>query len=74
MNNTSLEVLHILADGETPMSKYGHAKSIDYLIGYGAGKCLAPKFIAELIKNCAEVVDMNEPQKVLDWIIERESD
>lgn len=72
--NTNLEVLQFLADGETPMSKYGKAESIHYLIGYGAGKCLSAQYIAKVIQECAETVNMNEPQEVLNWIIERECD
>lgn len=72
--NTSLEVMQFLADGDTPMSKYGKAESINYLIGYGTGKCLPAQYIAGLIKECAETVNMNEPQEVLNWIIERECD
>lgn len=72
--NTNLEVMQFLADGDTPMSKYGKAESIHYLIGYGTGKCLSAQYIAGLIKECAESVNMNEPQEVLNWIIERECD
>jgi len=72
--NTNLEVMQILADGDTPMSKYGKAESIHYLIGYGTGKCLSGQDISGLIKECAETVNMNEPQEVLNWIIERECD
>ena len=72
--NTNLSVMGILADGKTPMSKYGKAESIHYLIGYGAGKCLSTPYIADLIKKCADEVNMNEPEEVLNWIVERESD
>ena len=72
--NTNLSVMGILADGKTPMSKYGKAESIHYLIGYGAGKCLSTSYIADLIKKCADEVNMNEPEEVLNWIVERESD
>lgn len=72
--NTNLSVMGILADGKTPMGKYGKAESIHYLIGYGAGKCLSTPYIADLIKKCADEVNMNEPEEVLNWIVERESD
>lgn len=72
--NTNLSVMGILADGKTPMGKYGKAESIHYLIGYGAGKCLSTPYIADLIKKCSDEVNMNEPEDVLNWIVERESD
>lgn len=72
--NTKLEVMEFLADGETPMGKYGKSESIDYLIGYGTGKGLNAQYISGLIKECAETVNMNEPQEVLNWIIEKECD
>ena len=68
-----LEVLKRLAEiGD--MSKYGRGESIDYLIGYGCGKCLCAENIAKLIDCAATVVNMNDSEAVLDWIIKVESD
>ena len=72
--NTNISVMGVLAAGDAPMSHYGKAESINYLIGYGAGKCLSTLYIADLIKKCADEVNMNEPEEVLNWIVERECD
>lgn len=72
--NTNISVMGILAAGDAPMSKYGKAESIHYLIGYGSGKCLSAQYIADLIKKCADEVNMNEPEEVINWIVERECD
>lgn len=71
---TKLEVMQYLANGKNPMSKYGRSESIDFLIGYGCGKCLSPQYIAALIDECSKSVDMNNSDAVLDWIVERECD
>lgn len=63
--NANISVMGILAAGDAPMSKHGKAEFIHYLIGYGAGKCLSALYIADLIKKCADDVNMNEPEEVI---------
>lgn len=66
------EILRLIASKED-LSKYS-LEAIDYLIGYGCGKCLSIEAIADLIVRAGTEVDVNDPEEVLDWIIERESD
>lgn len=66
------EILKLVA-AKVGLNKYSLA-AMNYLIGYGCGKCLSIEAIPDLIVRAGTEVDVNDAEEVLHWIIERESD